>query len=107
MLELLGMITSQLVLKLLICQRFIVNYQNVKKAILLTRERALPIYAQAQQRFLVVRIRRLVKMKPMSFLHKMRNYFLFWRIYNRIFHLRQKVVATLLVGIFAQTRFLI
>ena len=73
----------------------------------LTRERALPIYAQTQQRFLIVRIRRLVKMTPMSFLHKMRNYLLFCRIYNKIRHPRQIVVANLLVGISAQTRFLI
>ena len=78
-----------------------------KKVIPLTRECALLIYAQTQQKFLIVRICRLVKMMPMSFLHKMRNYFLFCRIYNRICHLRQTVVASVLMGISAQARVLI
>ena len=63
----------------------------------------LPIYVQTQQRFLIVWIRRLVKTMPMSFLHKMKNYFLFCRIYNIIRHLRQTVVASVLMGISAQT----
>ena len=74
----------------------------VKKVITLTRERALPIYAQTQQMFLIVQISRLVKITPMSFFGKMRNYFLLCRIYNRIRHLRQTVVASVLVGISAQ-----
>ena len=41
----------------------------------------------------------------MSFLYKIRNYFLFCRIYNRILHLMQTVVASVLVGISAQTVF--
>ena len=64
----------------------------------LSRERALLIYAQAQKRFLIVRIHRLVKMMPICFLKKMRNYFLFCRIYNRncyhtVFNLSSKVLT--------------
>ena len=43
----------------------------------------------------------------MSFLHKMKNCFLFCRIYNRVCHLRQTAVASVLMGISAQTQFLI
>ena len=49
----------------------------------------------------------LVKIIAMSFLHKMRKYFLFCRNYNRIRHLRQTIVANVFVGISAQTQFLI
>ena len=75
----------------------------MKKVISLTQECPPPFYAQTQQRFLVVPIRTLVKEKLMSFHHKMKNSFLFYRIYNRIRHLRLTVVATVLVGISIQT----
>ena len=77
----------------------------MKKVIPLTRERVFPIYAQTKQKFLIVQIRRLVKITAMFFLHKMRNYFLFCRIYNRIRHLRQTVVVSVLVGISTNTVF--
>ena len=98
MLQLLGVITPQVMLILLIYERFIVNYQHVKKLIPLSRERALLIYAQPQKRFLIVRIHRLVKMMPICFLKKMRNYILFCRIYNRnchhtVFNLSSKVLT--------------
>ena len=74
----------------------------MKNVIPLTQECAPSFYAQTQQRFLVVPIRTLVKEMLMSFLHKMKNCSLFYRIYNRICHLRITVVATVLVGISAQ-----
>ena len=61
MLKLLGMITPEPVLILMICQRFIMNYSHEEKVIPLTGARALPIYAQTQQRFLIVRIHKLAK----------------------------------------------
>ena len=68
---------------------------------------ALSIFARTQQRFSIVVIRRLIKMTPTSSLHKTGNHFPFYKIYNRIRHLRQKVVVSIFVGISAQTLFLI
>ena len=91
---------------LLICQTFIVNYQHVKKVIPLTLERALSIYAQTQQKFLIVQIRRLVKWRHCFFFTR-------WGItfysagFTTEFVIWDKQVASVLVGISAQTRFLI
>ena len=74
----------------------------MKKVIPLTQECAPPFYAQTQQRSLVAPILTLVKESLMSFFHKMKSYFLFYIIYNRIRHLRLTVVATVLVSISAQ-----
>ena len=68
---------------------------------------ALSIFALTEERFPIVVIRRLIKMTPMSSLHKNRDYFPLYKIYNRIRHLRQTLVVNVFLGISAQTRFLI